>query len=181
MQRVMVKFLDELAEDAAPDVLARLEKINISPEQRDFSLPASDVLEKSRHDSSRRTFAILLEGAEEVDVVGIGVLQPGGGDHNVWPSRRPHVLLRGFSIDARFQGEGIGTAATREAVALAQRTFPAAAAMVLTVHIDNVAGQRVYERAGFTYTGRRVPGRAGEEYVLTRSLNAAETPNPAAM
>ena len=142
---VTVEFLDELAEEAVPDLLARLEHINISPEQRDFSLPASAVLEKSRHDSSRRTFAILLEGAEAADVVGIGVLQPGGADHIVWPSRRPHVLLRGFSVDARFQGQGIGTAAAREVTALAQRTFPTAAAMVLTVHIDNVAGQRAYE------------------------------------
>lgn len=31
-------------------------------------------------------------------------------------------------------------------------------------------GQRAYERAGFTRTGRSVPGRAGQEYVMVRAL-----------
>lgn len=178
-QSVSVEFLDELTHDTLQDVLASLARIDISPDQRDFSLPALDVLEKSRQDTSRRTFAILLRRLHADDVVGIGVLQPNGADHNVWPSPRPHVLLRGFSVDARYQGQGIGTAATDEAVALAQRTFPMAATVVLTVHVRNVAGQRVYERAGFTYTGRRVSGRAGEERVMSRPLSTDAPASPA--
>lgn len=84
--------------------------------------------------------------------MGIGVLQPDGADHTAWPSRQPHVLLRGVSVDARYQAQGIGTAATGEAVALAQRAFPLVEAVVLTVHVDNVAGQRAYARVGFTPT-----------------------------
>lgn len=91
----------------------------------------SAVLEKSSDDSSRQPFAVCVEGAEASDVVGVGVLQPEGADEHLWPSRRPHVLLRGFSVDAGFQGQGIGTDATRKVVALAQRRFPSAAALVL--------------------------------------------------
>jgi RimJ/RimL family protein N-acetyltransferase len=176
---VRLEFLDELV--GGSDVLDQLAHIDVSPEQRDFSLPASAVLEKSRHDASRKTFAILLEGSHGAGVVGIGVLQPDDADDDVWPSRQPHVVLRGFFIDARYQGQGIGTAATGAAVALVQRTFSTAVAVVLTVHVDNLAGQRAYERVGFTYTGRRVSGRAGEEYVMSRPLKATEGTSPAAM
>lgn len=178
-QAVSVELLDELGRDAARDVRAGLARVDISPDQRDFSRPASAVLENSRHDPSRRTFAIFLHGVA-VEVVGIGVLKLGDTDHDLWPSPQPYVVLRGFSVDARYQGRGIGTAATGEAVVLAQRTFPMAAAVVLTVHVNNVAGQRAYERAGFVYTGRRVLGRAGEEYVMCRSLQQSESVTPAA-
>lgn len=106
------------------------------------------------------------------------MLEPDAADLHVWPSRQPHVVLRGFLIDVRYQGQGIGTAATGEAVTLAQRTFPKATAVVLTVHVDNLAGQQAYERAGFTYTGRQVTGRAGQEYVMSIRLAAAEPATP---
>lgn len=161
----MVKFLDELDQDALPEVLARLEQVSISDEQQDFSLPAATVLEASRQDPSRKVFAIFLRGPATADVVGLGVLQPGGADKDAWPSQQPHVLFRGFSIDVAFQGQGIGTAATRAVLALARQRFPQTA-VVLQVHVDNVAGQRAYERAGFTPTGVQVVGRAGDEYVF---------------
>ena len=173
---VSVEFLDELTDDEISDVLACLTRVEISPDQRDFSLPASSVLEKSRENPSRRTFAILLRTLDAAQVVGIGVLEPDGADRIAWPSGQPHVLLRGVSVDARYQRQGIGTAATREAVALAQRAFPLADAVVLTVHVHNEAGQRAYARVGFTYTGRRVSGRAGDEYVMSRPINASESP-----
>lgn len=178
-QDVTVRFLDELSKPAGADVLASLARIDISPDQRDFSMPASAVLEKSRLDPARRTFAIFLAGLRAPQVVGVGVLQPDGADCDAWPSRQPHVVLRGFSVDAGYQGQGIGTAATGKALDLAQRTFPMADAVVLTVHVNNVVGQRAYERAGFSYTGRRVSGRAGEEYVMSRPLLPADPETPA--
>ncbi len=172
--KVRVKFLDELADGAIPHVLSHLARLTISPEQRDFSMPASDVLKKSRSDPSRRTFAILIGAIDAAQVVGIGVLHPDGADRTIWPSGSSHVLLRGFSVDTRYQGKGVGTAATGEAVALAQRAYPKSHAIVLTVHVDNMAGQRAYARAGFTHTGRTVSGRTGKEHVMSRPLNTAE-------
>ncbi|WP_089773489.1 GNAT family N-acetyltransferase [Ruania alba] len=106
--------------------------------------------------------------------MGIGVLHPDGANRAIWPSGSSHVLLRGFSIDTRCQGQGIGTTATGAAVALAQRAYPLSDAIVLTVHVDNIAGQRAYARAGFAHTGRTVPGRTGEEYVMSRPLHPAK-------
>jgi RimJ/RimL family protein N-acetyltransferase len=171
--QVRVQLLDELGDDAAPDVLEALGRLTLPPEQHDFCLPASAVLEKSRADPSRRTFAVLLadrDAVDAVEIVGIGVLQADGGGAEVWPSQESHVVLRGFSVDSRFQGRGVGAAATAAAVDLAQRAFPSASHLVLTVHVDNVAGQRVYERSGFEPTGRTVVGRAGEEHVMARPL-----------
>lgn len=159
-------------------VLADLAATSILPDQSAFSLPATAVLEKSRADPSRRTFAILLHHDDGMDVVGIGVLQPCGADAAAWPEQTPHVLLRGFSVDARWQGRGIGTRATREAVMLARRKFPEARAVVLTVHVDNLAGQRAYEGSGFTPTGRQIPGRAGQELVMARWLGGSPTQSP---
>ena len=171
---VRVQLLHDLRGVCRADVLRALARVEILPEQDGFSLPASAVLEKSRRDPSRQTFAILVDHQGATAVVGIGVLQPDGADATVWPTQEPHVVLRGFSVDRRWQGHGIGTAAAGEAVALAEQAFPAARAVVLTVHVDNLAGQRAYERAGFTFTGRRVSGRAGEELVMARCLSAAD-------
>lgn len=132
---------------------------------------ASAVLEKSAAEPSRRTFAIVWDSYGSSTVVGVGVLQPDAAEAKVWPSGEPHVVLRGFPVDARYQGKGIGTAATAEAVALAGRLFTTALAVVLTVHVDNIAGQRAYESNGFEYTGRCVLGRAGQERVMARWLN----------
>lgn len=173
--QVVVEFLDDMPPGPRTTVVADLAATRLLPAQSAFSLPATAVLEKSRADPSRRTFAILLHHDDAVDVVGIGVLQPNGADAATWPEQTPHVLLRGFSVDARWQQRGIGTRATHEAVLLARRKFSQGLAVVLTVHVDNLAGQRAYERAGFTPTGGRVTGRAGQELVMARWLDGSST------
>lgn len=92
----------------------------------------------------------------------------------MWPWGGHHVVLRGFSVDARVQGRGVGSAATSLSIRLARRLFPDAQALVLTVHVSNLAGMRVYERNGFERTGTQVTGRAGQEHVMARRLPDAE-------
>lgn len=172
-EHVVLALLDDMPVGQRAKVVADLEATSILPGQSAFSLPPTAVLEKSRTDPSRRTFAILLHHDDGMDAVGIGVLQPCGAGAAAWPEQTPHVLLRGFSVDARWQGRGIGTRATNEAVMLARREFPEAQAIVLTVHVDNLAGQRAYERTGFRPTGRQVSGRAGQELVMARWLDGS--------
>jgi RimJ/RimL family protein N-acetyltransferase len=167
-------MLAELPPAERRAVEADLAGLGILPEQGGFSKSPAEVLAKSEGDPSRQTFAILVdEGYGGPTVVGVGVLQADTADAQVWPSQGPHVVLRGFSIDFRYQGRGIGAAAVSQAVALAECRFPGAEAVVLTVHVDNVAGQRAYERSGFWMAGRRVRGRAGAEHVMVRDLNGA--------
>lgn len=169
-RHVTVVLLEDLGQDDARRLEAELRLVDITPDQSGFSMGAAAVLEKSAVDSTRRTFAVLVDDAGSARAVGIGVLQPDALDHETWPSQNSYVVLRGFSIGQREQGRGIGTTATRQAIALAKRLFPDATDLVLTVHIDNVARQRAYERCGFQRPGRQVEGRAGQEYVMHRSL-----------
>jgi hypothetical protein len=82
-----------------------------------------------------------------------------------------------MALGSRSTSLRIGRSAIKsESVDQRSRRTSEAFAHLLTVHIDNVAGQRTYQRAGFGYTGLRVAGRTGEEYVLARPLNAAEIP-----
>lgn len=169
-RHVSVVLLEDLGRDDARRLEAELRLVEIAPDQSGFSMGAAAVLEKSAVDPTRRTFAVLVDDAGSARAVGIGVLQPDALDHEAWPSQEPYVVLRGFCIDQREQGRGIGTTATRHAIALAERLFPDATDLVLTVHVDNVAGQRAYERCGFQRPGRQVEGRAGQEYVMYRPL-----------
>ena len=71
-----------------------------------------------------------------------------------WLPERPETCwLFHFFIDWHFQGRGYGGAALQACVRLLQREHPTCARLLLTVHPDNQAAQRLYTRAGFTATG----------------------------
>ena len=56
---VSLVFLDELA-SARPELAQSVSSLSMPTEQHRYCLPVSAVLEKSRLDPSRRTFAILI-------------------------------------------------------------------------------------------------------------------------
>ena len=134
------------------------------PRLRPTYTPATNSATALHH---YRGLNFLING---VVVVGVGVLHPGAADLTTWPSGTPHIVLRGFLIDGRFQGRGLGTAAARAAIDTAQREYPKASALVLTVGVTNVAARRAYERAGFELTGTQVAGRTEDELVMSASL-----------
>ena len=169
-----IALLDELTADKAAGYEAELADIDILPEQDDFTLSPAAVLERSRQDPTRRTFVILLNRRRAAPAaVGIGVLHPQWEDAEDAADAAPaqkHVVLRGFSVDARWQARGIGSAAVALAVDLARRLTPEATSLYLNVHCDNEPGIRTYERNGFRMTRQVVMGRAGHEYVMARTL-----------
>jgi RimJ/RimL family protein N-acetyltransferase len=152
---------DELAE-----VWADLARLTVLPAQQRFVLTPQEVLDRTHADPTHRTFAICVDTETGQSVVGLGALHGDAATTEILPNHEPHVLLRGFAIDTRWQGRGIGTDAARQALVLAQECFPNVTLVVLTVHVDNIAGQRTYERIGFTYTDRLYAGRAGPEFVM---------------
>jgi len=126
------------------------------------------VLSLADADPACRTFVIEVAG--EPTPVGFGVLHRDGADLTTWPDATPHVLLRGLTVDARWQGRGVGAAAVAAVPELTSAWFPDALHVVLTVHTENAAGLRVYDRAGFTRTDAMYAGRAGPEYVMALPL-----------
>lgn len=66
-------------------------------------------------------------------------------------SETDHVGELGIIVDARFRGQGCGTALIRRALEIARSRFEL---VRLTVFATNSRAKRLYERIGFTPTGR---------------------------
>jgi diamine N-acetyltransferase len=65
----------------------------------------------------------------------------------------PDCWLFHFFVDEAVQGQGIGAAALTELLALVRRERPASRRLMLTVHPENLAAQRLYEHHGFAASG----------------------------
>ena len=84
---------------------------------------------------------------------------------------QPTVGLRSFFIDARWQGQGLGTRALAAAKADLARRHPQVRNMVLTVNLRNTAALALYRRAGFRQVGGLYHGgRSGPQYVMLCAL-----------
>lgn len=86
---------------------------------------------------------------------------------------RPTLGLRSFFVDARWQGQGLGTRALEAALRDLARRHPAARDVVLTVNLRNAPALALYRRAGFRETpGLYHGGRSGPQYVMVCALPA---------
>lgn len=83
----------------------------------------------------------------------------------------PALGLRGFFIDARWQGRGFGTQALAALLVDVGTRHVAARLLVLSVNVRNLAATALYERAGFIDTGELYHGgSAGPQRLLRRAL-----------
>ena len=83
----------------------------------------------------------------------------------------PTLGLRGFFIDARWQGQGLGTAALRAMFVDLVARYSAARQLALNVNGDNHVAQRLYLGAGFVDSGELYyGGRSGAQQLLLRAL-----------
>ena len=83
----------------------------------------------------------------------------------------PSLGLRGFFIDAAWQGRGLGQLALQAMFIDLARRHPRARQLALMVDRNNHAALRLYLRAGFVDSGRLYHGgRAGPQLLLWRSL-----------
>jgi GNAT superfamily N-acetyltransferase len=83
----------------------------------------------------------------------------------------PTLGLRAFFIDARWQGQGLGTAALRAMFADLVARYPTARQLALSVSTGNQVALHLYLRAGFVDGGERYHGgRSGAQQLLLRPL-----------
>lgn len=83
----------------------------------------------------------------------------------------PTLGLRAFFIDARWQGQGLGTAALRAMFPDLVARYPAARQLALSVSTGNQVALHLYLRAGFVDGGERYHGgRSGAQQLLLRPL-----------
>ncbi|MFB9327547.1 GNAT family N-acetyltransferase [Paenibacillus aurantiacus] len=84
------------------------------------------------------------------------------------------MLLTAFSIDNAMQGNGYAKQGMALIPSFVQARFPGCDEIVLAVNHRNIPAQKLYERVGFTDTGRRRIGAQGEQYVYSWTLAERE-------
>ena len=63
------------------------------------------------------------------------------------------LFFRSFSIDARYRGQGYGTATMRELPQFVKNHYPEVNELCLTVNTDNDIAQKLYQRLNYTTQG----------------------------
>ncbi|MEW1951529.1 GNAT family N-acetyltransferase [Pseudarthrobacter sp902506025] len=108
---------------------------------------------------------------------GVLTLQAGAASLAGWPDDKSAWLLRGFLIDSRHQGRGLGTLAATAAVEAARkltvRHQSRESGVVLSVNEENHAGLSAYRRAGFVDAGPYLGVSAGPQRTMFHSFAAA--------
>jgi diamine N-acetyltransferase len=96
-------------------------------------------------------------------MVGFAMYAVDRDDGNLWIYR--------FMIDASMQGKGIGYQALLEVIDFL-RILPGFTVILLSVHPENVAAERLYRKAGFRATGQML----NEETVMCLDLRNWQRP-----
>ncbi|MFT8709283.1 MAG: GNAT family N-acetyltransferase [Sporolactobacillus sp.] len=133
--------------------------------QLDFTGTPKEALNLSKQDDERHPVLVFCREK----LVGFFVLHGWGGAKR-YTDNHYALLLRTFSIDSRYQGKGYGRQTVESLDAFVMHSFPDINEMILGVNHNNVPAQQLYLHHGFSDTGRRVIGRHGEQWVLSKVL-----------
>ncbi|WP_309074349.1 GNAT family N-acetyltransferase [Paenarthrobacter sp.] len=164
---IPLKMLDD---DARAIQLGAVAELAVDAKQRDFVGDPLRMMLISLEEESRLPYVIESGGI----AVGVLTLQSGAAQLAGWPDDESVWLLRGFLIDSRSQGRGLGTLAARAAVEEARRLTArlrgGQAGVVLSVNERNPAGLSAYSKAGFVDSGRYLGGNAGPQRTMYKAF-----------
>lgn len=164
---IPLKLLDD---DARAVQLGTVAGLAIAAAQQEFVGEPLRMMMAGLEDASRYPYVIEANGKG----AGVMTLQAGAASLAGWDDDDSAWLLRGFLIDSRLQGKGIGTlaavAAVEEARKLTARQGGGQAGVVLSVNERNPAAQAAYRKAGFVDTGRYLGGKAGPQRTMFKAF-----------
>ncbi|NHW48943.1 GNAT family N-acetyltransferase [Paenarthrobacter sp. MSM-2-10-13] len=164
---IPLKMLDD---DARAIQLGAVAELAVEPGQREFVGDPLRMMLISLEEESRFPYVIEAGGA----AVGVLTLQTGAATLAGWPDDESVWLLRGFFIDTKSQGRGLGTSAARAAAEqarkLTSRLGGGQAGVVLSVNERNGAGLAAYAKAGFVDSGRYLGGGAGPQRTMYKAF-----------
>ncbi|WP_422124185.1 GNAT family N-acetyltransferase [Planococcus sp. X10-3] len=130
-------------------------------EQLQFSRVPQDIIDRDKEDPLKH-FVIIQVKNETA-----GFLELDETDDRKKYSNNPEaLLLRGFSVNPKFQGRGIATGSIYALPEFIRREFPSFNEVVLGVNAKNKPAKRIFEKAGFEDTGRRFMRTSGEQIVM---------------
>ena len=162
--------LKNLDDDARAIKLGEIAELAVGEDQRRFVGDALRMVLVALEEESRYPFAVDSNGA----AVGVLTLQAGAATLAGWPDDDSAWLLRGFLVDRRHQGKGLGTSAADAAVRAAAKLTAALGGdqtgVVLSVNEVNPAGQAAYRRAGFEDRGQYLGGDSGPQRTMFRAF-----------
>jgi GNAT superfamily N-acetyltransferase len=162
--------LDDLEPDACAIQLGAVACLELAPGQDDFVGDPLRMALAGLAEQARRPYVIEAGG----EAVGVLTLQSGAARLAGWTDDDSAWLLRGFLIDRRQQGKGLGTlaavAAVREAARLTAALGGGQAGVVLSVNELNPAGQAAYRKAGFDDRWQYLGGDAGPQRTMYRAF-----------
>ncbi len=162
--------LKNLDDDARAVKLGEVAGLELAPGQRLFVGDPLRMMLVGLEEDSRHPFVVDSDGA----AAGVLTLQCGAATAAGWADDESAWLLRGFLIDRRRQGRGLGTLAADAAVLAAARltagTAGPQAGVVLSVNETNAAGQGAYRKAGFEDRGQYLGGSAGPQRIMYRGF-----------
>ncbi|MCB5293526.1 GNAT family N-acetyltransferase [Arthrobacter sp. SO3] len=167
-ENVWLMPLKDLDDDARAIKLGEIAELEVTEDQRRFVGEPLRMMLIALEEDSRHPFAIDCNGS----AAGVLTLQTGAATLAGWDDDLSVWLLRGFLIDRRQQGRGLGTlaadVAVREAAKLTAALGGGQAGVVLSVNEENPAGRAAYRKAGFQDRGRYLGGGAGPQRTLYR-------------
>ncbi|TDT78231.1 acetyltransferase (GNAT) family protein [Arthrobacter sp. AG258] len=168
--------LRDLDPDARAIQLGAVAGLGLLPGQERFVGDPLRMALAGLEEESRRPYVVESSGS----AVGVLTLQLGAARLAGWRDDDSAWLLRGFLIDRRFQGKGLGTLAAVAAVDAARRLtdrhHSGEAGVVLSVNEANLAGLSAYRRAGFADAGQYLGGSAGPQRTMFHSFGCAARP-----
>jgi RimJ/RimL family protein N-acetyltransferase len=144
---------------------AKLSDYHLSEEQSRYAPVPLNALLKCEEDSTRDPVVILYNG----EPVGFFVLH-GWEGVKAYSDNKDAILLRGYSINSKFQGKGIANESLLVLESFVKKEFPSKKEIILAVNHKNKIAQHVYKKGGFVDKGIRVMGRKGELFILHKEL-----------
>jgi RimJ/RimL family protein N-acetyltransferase len=169
-ENVWLLPLKDLDDDARAIKLGEIAELEVAEDQGRFVGDPLRMMLIALEEESRHPFAVDSNGA----AVGVLTLQAGAASLAGWPDDDSVWLLRGFLIDRRHQGKGLGTSAADAAVRAAAKLTAALggdqAGVVLSVNEVNPAGRAAYRKAGFEDRGQYLGGDSGPQRTMYRAF-----------
>lgn len=169
-ENVWLLPLKNLDDDALAIKLGEIAELEVTGEQRMFVGDPLRMAFVGLEEESRHPYAIDSNGL----AAGVLTLQAGAGTAAGWADDDSAWLLRGFLIDRRLQGRGLGSLAAGAAVLAAAKLTAALgggqAGVVLSVNDHNPAGLSAYRKAGFEDRGPYLGGNAGPQRTMYREF-----------
>lgn len=136
-------------------------KYDLPSDQLEFTGLPQDIIERDAKNPLKHF--IIIKARNEA----AGFFELDESEDRKKYSDNPKVLLlRGYSVNPKYQGRGIATGSIYALPEFIREEFPAFNEVVLGVNARNIPAQHLYKKAGFEDTGRRLMRSKGEQIVM---------------